>query len=218
LFAFPVLSVLKEFKKWVHESRCQQLDLATESTIKELRKKVARERWRRAIKAVRITIRLKRSQTNISSRQKTLQSDPSLNQRTTPVKRASGLGSRNRSATLSQSMMWVHNAKEQIMSSLGVSTSDQQGSTSSLKNLDQQQNQLVGNEEIKEIIDDALERPRFFREGSLMSNLIESGIEVVWFGDRHPNDVVYSICCNRQEKRVSVSEYYSSTVTLAFLQ
>lgn len=104
------------------------------------------------------------------------------------------------------------------MSSLGVSTSDQQGSTSSLKNLDQQQNQLVGNEEIKEIIDDALERPRFFREGSLMSNLIESGIEVVWFGDRHPNDVVYSICCNRQEKRVSVSEYYSSTVTLAFLQ
>ena len=37
-----------------------------------------------------------------------------------------------------------------------------------------------------------------------MSNLIESSIEVVWFSDRHPNDVVYSICCNRRQKRVSV--------------
>jgi hypothetical protein len=62
----------------------------------------------------------------------------------------------------------------------------------------------VGSDEIKQIIDDALEQPRFFRKGSLMSNLIDSGIEVVWFGDRHPNDVVYSICCNRRQKRVSV--------------
>ena len=37
-----------------------------------------------------------------------------------------------------------------------------------------------------------------------MGNLIESGIEVVWIDDRHPDDLVYSICCNRRMKRVSV--------------
>lgn len=46
--------------------------------------------------------------------------------------------------------------------------------------------------------------PRFFRSGSILSNLIESGTEVVWCSDRHPNDVVYCICCNRQSKEVTV--------------
>ena len=55
-----------------------------------------------------------------------------------------------------------------------------------------------------EIIDRALETPNYFREGSVMKNLIESGVEVVWFSDRHPNDVVYAICCNREYKHVSV--------------
>ena len=75
----------------------------------------------------------------------------------------------------------------------------------------QKRNSLVDKNEIKEIINDALEEPRFFIEGSLLSNLIESGIEVVWFGDRHPNDVVYAICVNRQSKRVSV--VFRGTVT-----
>lgn len=57
---------------------------------------------------------------------------------------------------------------------------------------------------IEDIISDTLDEPRFFREGSLLSNLIESGIEIAWFGDRHPNDVVYALCINRQLKRVSV--------------
>lgn len=37
-----------------------------------------------------------------------------------------------------------------------------------------------------------------------MANLIESGIEVVWFSDLSQNDAVYGICCQRQEKRVTV--------------
>ena len=53
----------------------------------------------------------------------------------------------------------------------------------------QQQDNLVGESEVKEIINDTLEEPRFFIEGSLLSNLIESGIEVVYFGDRHPKYV-----------------------------
>ena len=34
-------------------------------------------------------------------------------------------------------------------------------------------------------------RPKYFREGSVMNNLIESGIELVWFSDMSQNDVVY---------------------------
>ena len=38
-----------------------------------------------------------------------------------------------------------------------------------------------------------------------MHNLIESGIEVVWFSDMTQNDVVYGICCQREEKKVTAT-------------
>ena len=37
-----------------------------------------------------------------------------------------------------------------------------------------------------------------------MNNLIESGIEVVWFSDMTQSDVVYGICVQREEKRITV--------------
>ena len=37
-----------------------------------------------------------------------------------------------------------------------------------------------------------------------MNNLIESGIEVVWFSDMTQSDVVYGICVQRKEKRIMV--------------
>ena len=104
--------------------------------------------------------------------------------------------------------MWMHNQREAIMNNFGIT--NQSESQDSLTQA-QKRNSLVDKNEIKEIINDALEEPRFFIEGSLLSNLIESGIEVVWFGDRHPNDVVYAICVNRQSKRVSV--VFRGTVT-----
>jgi len=36
-------------------------------------------------------------------------------------------------------------------------------------------------------------------------NLIESGIEVVWFSDLSQNDVVYGICVQREEKKITVA-------------
>lgn len=36
-----------------------------------------------------------------------------------------------------------------------------------------------------------------FEKGSVMRNLTESGLEVVWISDRHPSDVSYCICINR---------------------
>jgi hypothetical protein len=44
----------------------------------------------------------------------------------------------------------------------------------------------------------------YFEEGSIMKNLMEASLEVVWFSDRHPNDLIYCICVNRQTKTVTV--------------
>ncbi|KAL7548089.1 hypothetical protein ACHAWF_011376, partial [Thalassiosira exigua] len=205
------MSVLNEFKMWVHDSRCRQLDAATESTIKELRRKVARRRWKRAIHAVRLMVRLGQSDSNnfqmsLARHRRQQQGGASFKltsmellgdaisdsmdklketlRKPPPMPRA-----------LAGSVTWMHDQRKQILQGLGMNASQE-----SLP----KRHSLVGENEIKEIINDALEEPRFFLEGSLLSNLIESGIEVVWFGDRHPNDVVYSICCNRQSKRVSV--------------
>ncbi|KAL7530146.1 hypothetical protein ACHAXR_003329, partial [Thalassiosira sp. AJA248-18] len=47
-------------------------------------------------------------------------------------------------------------------------------------------------------------QPKYFREGSVMHNLIESGIELVWFSDMSQNDVVYGICVQREKRKVTV--------------
>ena len=199
-------------EQWVHDSRSKQLDAATEQTIKDLRRKVARRRWKKAINAVRLMVRLGHSDSNnfaIKLEERQTRGLPPISSNTNTIVETSAPKTfprrRQRPVVraLAGSMIWMHNQRDTIMNSLGVSTHSNSQSQESLPNA-QKSNSLVGEDEIKEIINDALEEPRFFIEGSLLSNLIESGIEVVWFGDRHPNDVVYSICVNRQYKRVSV--------------
>ncbi len=63
-----LLSVLREFIQWVNDSHTKQIDASTEQTIKELRRKVARRRWRRAIHAVRLMVRLGGSNFNLKRR------------------------------------------------------------------------------------------------------------------------------------------------------
>ena len=43
-----------------------------------------------------------------------------------------------------------------------------------------------------------------FKEGSVMRDLVDSSLEVVWISDRHPSDVNYCICVNRVASRVIV--------------
>jgi hypothetical protein len=38
----------------------------------------------------------------------------------------------------------------------------------------------------------------------VINTLLESGVEVVWFGDTTQNDVVYGICVQRKERKVTV--------------
>ena len=122
---------------------------------------MARTRWKRAISTVKISIRLKKSSKQIKVNPNALKSDPSINK--TP-KQSSGIRARNRPAALSQSMMWVSSAKTQIMNSLGVQSANSNLSTSKAI----PDNKLMGEKDLKQIIDDALEQPKFFRPGSLM--------------------------------------------------
>ncbi|KAL3811311.1 hypothetical protein ACHAXA_005397 [Cyclostephanos tholiformis] len=46
--------------------------------------------------------------------------------------------------------------------------------------------------------------PKYFQEGTVMNTLIESGIEMVWFSDMTQCDVVYGICVQRQQRKVTV--------------
>ncbi len=43
-----------------------------------------------------------------------------------------------------------------------------------------------------------------FEEGSVMRDLVDSSLEVVWISDRHPNDIHYCICVDRVASRVIV--------------
>ena len=64
------------------------------------------------------------------------------------------------------------------------------------------QNRFV---DMKSMMNEAIRtQPKYFREGSVMHGLIESGIELVWFSDMTQNDVVYGICVQREEKKVTV--------------
>lgn len=197
-------SVLKDFKQWVQDSRCNQMDSTTVDTIRELRRKVARKRWKRAIHAVRLAIRLGKGSSKKVDMKLIAQQSFRRNRRSSSVdnlresvsgsfqnlRRATSAMAARRSSEIASSMMWMHDQRAKIMDGLGLSGD--------------KHNSLVDQSDVRDIVNDAFEQPRFFKEGSLMSNLIESSIEVVWFSDRHPNDVVYSICCNRRQKRVSV--------------
>jgi predicted lipase len=130
-----------QFRKWIEDSKVSQLDKETEDILVQLRRKVARHRWKRAISAVRLSYKLSGGKR------------PNFEG---PVA-APGCENENRFVDLNQMM----------------------------------------SEAVRQ-------QPKYFKEGSIMHNLIESGIEVVWFSDLTQNDVVYGICCQREEKKVTV--------------
>ena len=54
-------------------------------------------------------------------------------------------------------------------------------------------------------IEETIEKSNdYFQEGSSLRNLLDSGLEVVWFSDRHPDDIIYCICVNRATVTVTV--------------
>ncbi|KAL7544784.1 hypothetical protein ACHAWF_008145, partial [Thalassiosira exigua] len=148
-------SFMDEFQRLVEDSRVPQIDKMAQETMQRLRRKVAARRWRRAISAVRLIVRLRKSESRAS------------------IDRDALRGGKWRPGHD------MHTARAREPSP----ASDADG----------------------DIARKASDGPtRYFREGSIMHNLIESGIEVVRFGDPHPDDVVYGICCSRRHRRVTV--------------
>ena len=137
-------------QKWIEYSRDTYLDGETEEVISEMKRKVARRRWRRAIWAVRFNCRLS------GGKHIKFEKEP-----TEPDAR--------------------------------------------------QPNDSIDMDFITKIEKD---EPKYFHKGSVLHNLIESGVEVVWLSNLTPNDVVYGICVQRELKKVTV--VFRGTVRIAF--
>ena len=61
------------------------------------------------------------------------------------------------------------------------------------------------------------QRKGSFSKGSVLMNLVNSGLEVVWFSDRHPDDTIYCICVDRETATVTVV-FYDEESTLSRLR
>lgn len=205
------LSMLGEFRKWIEDSKVSQLDASTEEVINNLKKQVARRRWKRAKSIISITrklstSRLLNSDSSLRSSVNSNQSESSLDvdQLLDPNKaqmvhhlRCQVARYRWRRAITRVLLAVRLSGPSPPTWEVNPETDDGNNRTSKPNN-----NVFV---DVKKLMKTALkEQPKFFRDGSVMKNLIESGIEVVWFSDLTQSDVVYGICCQRQEERVTV--------------
>jgi len=58
--------------------------------------------------------------------------------------------------------------------------------------------------DFKTWVEESRKRNGRFTKGSVLKNLLDSGLEVVWMADRHPDDVIYCICIDRESTTVTV--------------
>ena len=205
------LSMLGEFRKWIEDSKVSQLDASTEEVINNLKKQVARRRWKRAKSIISITRKL--STSRLLNNDSSLRSSVNSNQSESSLD-VDQLLDPNKAQMVHHLRCQVaryrwRRAITRVLLAVRLSdpspptwevnpeTDDGNNRTSKPNN-----NVFV---DVKKLMKTALkEQPKFFRDGSVMKNLIESGIEVVWFSDLTQSDVVYGICCQRQEERVTV--------------
>ena len=210
---------MREFYGWIEDSKVSQLDASTEEVINNLKRQAARRRWKRAKSIISIGRMLNRRLSDEKLRRDSKTSgegtdtlpdmdtlDPNKYQMVHHLRRQVARYRWRRAITriiiqvkLGKSFRQTRGLRtSQIIipkwssdSSLDKRAKDKQG-----------ENVFV---DMKRLVDTALtEQPKFFKEGSVMNNLIESGIEVVWFSDMTQSDVVYGICVQREEKRITV--------------
>ena len=176
--------MMNEFIQWIEESKVPQMDASTAATIDNLRRQAAKRRWGRIKNKIRVMGAFRRSL---------------LGSATGGLMAGSMTGSMTQDPNTAQ---MVHHLKRQIaryrwqraiskvMIALKLSHPrqprwDPSATSEGVNN----GNAFV---DMKRVTDQACEnKQKFFRGGSVMNNLIESGIEVVWFSDLTQNDVVY---------------------------
>lgn len=171
-------SLLKDFKTWVEESRVKQLDVATECIIKKIREECSQRQ-------------IAREEMSSSNHSLLPSQQPRL------ARRRGSLMDVSKSF---QDSSWLKQERKLIEEHFGVKNGLPASRTKSLSR-DRLPGELSGSF-IKRAIEESSDA--FFEEGSVMRNLLESGLEVVWFADRHPSDIIYGICVNRQTATVTV--------------
>ncbi|KAL7549071.1 hypothetical protein ACHAWF_012341 [Thalassiosira exigua] len=174
-------SLLLEFKTWVEESQVRQLDRVTEEVIRNLRKECA------------------------ARRQPTFRGQSPSNDSLSAMERAPappGSVARRRRSLAEHSgsfrgAMWLKQERQLIADHfIGIGGSAVPASSSRT---------TFNGDFTNSMISRTLEKSHeYFEEGSSLRNLLESGLEVVWFSDRHPDDIIYCICVNRETATVTV--------------
>ena len=121
--------------------------------IRDLRRKVARKRWKRAIHAVRLAVRLGKGNKKVDMRLVAQQSfrrikrssvDRLKENMTDSLKNLTNAGTMRAakgSRALASSMVWMHDQRAKIMDGLGLS--------------EEKQNSLVDQSDVRYIVDDA---------------------------------------------------------------
>ena len=175
-------SLLKDFKTWVEESRVKQLDTATECIIKKIREECAQRQTAR--------------EEMMSSKHSLPVSGTSNNS----LRLARRRGSLMNVSESFQGASWMKQERKLIEDHFGVKNDLPLSRRNSFCR-DNLPGELSGSM-IAKAIEESSEA--FFEKGSVMKNLLESGFEVVWFADRHPSDIIYGICVNRQTSTVTV--------------
>ena len=175
-------SLLKDFKTWVEESRVKQLDTATECVIKKIREECSQ----------RQTVREEMMSSNHSL--------PASGKSDNSLRLARRRGSLMNVCESFQGASWMKQERKLIEDHFGVKNDLPLSRRKSFCR-DRLPGELSGSI-IKKAIEESTDA--FFEEGSVMRNLLESGFEVVWFADRHPSDIIYGICVNRETSTVTV--------------
>ena len=197
--------MMKEFSKWIEDSKVSHLDASTEEIINNLRRQVAKRRWKRAKSMITITRMLGRRRSSDRSNQSEASNE--------------GGECRELENMPPNTAQMVHHLRRKVaryrwkraISRVMIGIRLSHPTTPAWKRAAEENGITTPTNhanifvDLQKLTSEAIqEQPKFFREGSVMHNLIESGIEVVWFSDMTQNDVVYGICCQREEKRVTV--------------
>jgi predicted lipase len=208
--------MMKELKKWIESSRVSQLDSRTQDLILNLRAAAARARWRRAM---HVSLVLSGSSNSLRRRLLLFQQQQQQQQWDEEEEKMNKDGD---DATIDYGTIdpnkeqMIHYLRRQVARyrwkkviakvllcvKLNGGKAPEFGIFNSSSDEVVQGNQYVN---MNKLLRQALENdPKYFIEGSVMSNLIESSLEVVWFSDFTQNDVVYGICVQREEKKITV--------------
>mmetsp|Transcript_5502 Transcript_5502/g.13784 ORF Transcript_5502/g.13784 Transcript_5502/m.13784 type:complete len:1381 (-) Transcript_5502:188-4330(-) len=177
-------SLLSEFKTWVEESKVKQLDSVTEQVIRTLREECSR----------------RQNLIKVRSSNESLSSMGQVRVRNSIARRRGSLIEKSNSFL---DASWLKQEMTLIADHFGIKNGSvpENNKDDAIKESRRISNGMLTESMIERTFDKS---HCYFEEGSSLRNLLESGLEVVWFSDRHPDDIIYCICVNRETLTVTL--------------